>query len=133
MLDYVRIDYNAGVTEEKNKIKTAEDDPYLLSNMEKAIGLVPTIAEDGTEVYPEVIGCPVHSLGFPFYPGYPYPEYPYLDPNDPNYMPPVTGEEGDTPLIPGVPEEPSEPDTPVEDPTGGFGDADADWWGALGM
>ena len=128
VLDYVRIDYNAGVTEEKNKIKTAEDDPYLLVNMEKAIGLVPTIAEDGTEVYPEVIGCPVHSTGFPF-----NPEYPYLDPNDPNYIPPVHGGEGDTPLIPEpeVPVEPSEPDTPVEDPTGGFGDATGDWWRSL--
>ena len=114
----------------KEPLQLVTLNPYLLVNMEKAIGLVPTIAEDGTEVYPEVIGCPVHSTAFPF-----NPEYPYLDPSDPNYIPPVPGEEGDTPVIPEpeVPVEPSEPDTPLEDPTGGFGDATVDWWRSLGM
>lgn len=128
VLDYTRIDYNAGIVEEKDKIKTAEDDPYLLVNMEKAIGLIPTIAEDGTEVYPEIIGCPVHQSTLPF-----NPEYPYLDPSDPNYIPPPPGEEGELPQTPDVPVEPSEPQIPEEDPTGGFGDADGDWWRNLGI
>lgn len=106
----------------------AEDDAYLLTSMQKAIGLAPTIGEDGSESYPEVIGCPVHA-------GLPVtdpenPDDPVTDPSDPNYNPPAPSEgneggngTGDTPVTPA---EPGEPDP--NDPTGGFGDAGGDWW-----
>ena len=110
VLDYVREDYGPEIT--------AEDDAYLVSNMEKAIGLQPTIAEDGTEVYPDIIGCPVHVGGMVD------PDLPIVDPNDPNYIPPHPDEGGDvTPVDPWEPTEPEIPEEP-EDPSGGFGDID---------
>ena len=118
VLDHVRENYGANVK--------AEDDPYLLINMQKAIGLAPTVGEDGSETYPEVIGCPVHT-------GLPVedpenPDDPGVDPSDPNYNPPSPGEEGGegTGDAPVTPEEPGEPDP--TDPSGGFGDAGGDWW-----
>lgn len=113
VLNHVREEYDPNVK--------AEDDAYVLSSMEKAIGLQPTIAEDGTEVYPEVIGCPVHTTF-----ALPDPEFPYVDPNDPNNgIPPWNiGDPDDTEntdqLESGVPAEPAEPDI-----------LDDDWWNAL--
>ena len=130
VLDYIREDYGPEIV--------AEDDPYLLLNMQRAIGLLPTIAEDGTEVYPEVIGCPVHNVNS-WWPGFD-PDYdPTLDPDSPYYDP--SGGFGDagwendnpvfTPTTPGPsvsdPEIPGEP----EDPTGGFGNTGGDWWNNL--
>ena len=98
----------------------AEDEIYSVSGMEKAVGLKPTIGEDGTEVYPEVIGCPVHqkpALEWPFL------EWPeawgdpedweniITDPNDPNYDPTFGGVIPLPPQDPDdVPGEPGEPE-----------------------
>lgn len=117
VLDHVREDYGPSVK--------AEDDAYLLVSMERAIGLAPTIGEDGSESYPEVIGCPVHA-------GLPVtdpedPDDPLADPSDENYNPPVPGEEGEGGGTGGGPAAPGEPDEP-EDPSGGFGDDGGDWW-----
>lgn len=120
VLDYVRENYGPSIK--------ADDDPYLLINMQKAIGLVPTVAEDGTESYPAVIGCPVHAGAPAVDPE--NPEDPSVNPNDPNYNPPSSGEDeeggGTGTETPTTPAEPSEPDP--NDPTGGFGDAGGDWW-----
>ncbi len=116
VLNYERENYGASIK--------AEDDPYLLVNMQKAIGLLPTVGEDGSESYPAVIGCPVHA-GMPVED----PDNPGTDdPYDPNYNPPVPGEEGgNSGNNPGTtPTEPDEPDP--TDPTGGSGDAGGDWW-----
>lgn len=119
ILDYVRVDYGPKIV--------AEDDLYTRGGMEKAIGLIPTIAEDGTEVYPEVIGCPVHNTGDP--------NVGFDDPSDPNYIPPVEGEGEVTP----PPEEPVQPEVPTPPPTepseptepsGGEG-SEEDWWDDL--
>ena len=110
-LSCVREDYGPEIT--------AEDAIYSVSGMEKAMGLIPTIAEDGTEVYPEVIGCPVHqkpTLDWPFL------EWPeawgdpenwgdiITDPNDPNYDPTFGG------VIPLPPEDAEDPEGSVEGP-----------------
>ena len=119
ILDYVRVDYGPKIV--------AEDDLYTRGGMEKAIGLIPSIAEDGTEVYPEVIGCPVHNTGDP--------NVGFDDPSDPNYIPPVEGEGEVTP----PPEEPVQPEVPTPPPTepseptepsGGEG-SEEDWWDDL--
>ena len=127
VLDHVREDYGPEIT--------ADDDPYLLVNLEKA--LEPTApTEENPGGTPG--GCPVHN-GIPIVD----PEDPnaWLDPIDPNYVPPDPdapgqGEEPVTP--PTEPTEPSEPSTPTEpaepnptDPSGGFGDAGGDWWNDL--
>lgn len=100
----------------------AEDSAYTVQKMEEAIGLRPTIAEDGSEVYPDIVGCPVHVGGAVD------PDLPIVDPDDPNYIPPSSGgEEPDTPTSPAEPPSPpTEPEIPAEpeDPTGGFGDVD---------
>ena len=113
VLDYVRENYGTSIV--------AEDDAYTIQKMEQAIGLQPTIAEDGSEVYPDIVGCPVHVGGFVD------PDLPIVDPNDPNYIPPAPGNEDPytptdpveppptTPVTPTEPEVPTEP----EDPTGG--------------
>ncbi|MDO4316120.1 MAG: transglycosylase domain-containing protein, partial [Oscillospiraceae bacterium] len=119
VLDYVRENYGPGIT--------ATDDPYLLINMKKAIGLEPTVAEDGSESYPDVIGCPTHA-GLPLEDPED-PDDPAMDPSDPNYSPPDPnegGEGGGAEDNPPTPAEPGEPDP--TDPTGGFGDAGGDWW-----
>ena len=120
VLNYERVDYGASIK--------ADDDAYLLINMQRAIGLAPTINADGTESYPEVVGCSVHS-GLTV-PDLEDPDNPVVDPDDPNYNPPNPNEEGngeaegDDPPV--TPAEPDEPDP--ADPSGGFGDAGGDWW-----
>ena len=123
-LDHERVDYGSGVV--------AEDDAYLISTMEEAIGLRPTIASDGSELYPDVIGCPVHTTAQTT-----DPENPTEDPNNPEDPSNPdggnsSGESGEsggdtgttTPTDPTVPTEPTEPTDP-----GGTGD---DWWSILG-
>jgi hypothetical protein len=152
LLDCVRTDYSQYEEEGRTKDRfVTEDAPYVVSSIEKAMGLVPTIAEDGTEIYPEVIGCPVHNMGY---------IYPWLDPNDPNYIPmdpddpnyipwdpndpnyvptyPTPEDEweglGGLPNWWGEPETPNEPEEPVmDDPTGGLGDTPLDWWSEIGF
>ena len=147
---YVRLDEGAA---EGVKI-TAEDDPYVLINMQKAVGLIPEVLEDGTEVYPAQMGCPVHS-GWPTTSGgvtiYGTPD---LDPSDPNYVPPyyvdelgniVYIEEGmelpgydpygpswEIPVMPEttVPEIPETPTVDPTDPAAPSGGED-DWWNQL--
>ena len=80
-LNYTRVDYGPGIQ--------AEDDAYLISNMEKA--LLPTEESAG--------GCPIHNMFVvPTEPVFP------VDPSDPNYVPPeepVEPDEGeDTPVKP---------------------------------
>ena len=117
----------------------AEDEPYTLAGLEKAIGLRPTIAEDGTEVYPEVIGCPVHQESLPTLPDWPF-DWPeewgdpsewgniITDPNDPNYDPTFGG------VIPAPPQDPDEPETdePAE-PTEPSepSEPESNWWNDL--
>ena len=127
VLDHVREDYGPEIT--------ANDDPYLLVNLEKA--LEPT---EPTEENPEGTpgGCPVHN-GMTVVDS----EDPnaWLDPNDPNYIPPdpsSPGEGGEPVTPPTEPAEPDVPSTPTEptepeptDPSGGFGDAGGDWWNDL--
>ena len=124
VLDHVREDYGEEIT--------ADDDPYLLVNLEKA--LEPTAP---TEEHPEGTpgGCPVHN-GVPIVD----PEDPnaWLDPSNPNYFPPNPGIPGEGPVIPVEPTEPDVPTTPAEpqqpestDPSGGLGDAGGDWWDTL--
>ena len=128
-LDHERVNYGSGVV--------AEDDAYLISTMEEAIGLRPTIASDGSEVYPDVIGCPVHTTAQTT-----DPENPTEDPNNPEDPSnpdggSSSGESGEsggdtgttTPTDPTVPTEPTEPTDPGGSTTGGTGD---DWWSILG-
>lgn len=99
---------------------------FHLIEMKRAIGLEPTPTASGGETYPEVIGCPAHAGMTPVDPD--HPGGGADDPNDPNYSPSVddpSGGFGDANL----PEDPtggivipSEPPAP-EDPSGGFGDA----------
>ncbi len=127
VLDHVREDYGENIK--------ADDDPYLLVNLEKALEPVaPT--EENPEGTPG--GCPVHN-GMTVVD----PEDPNmgLDPSDPNYVPPdpnAPGEGGEPATPPTEPVEPSEPTTPTEptepdpnDPSGGFGDNGGDWWNDL--
>lgn len=129
-LDYTRADYGANIK--------AEDDAYLISSMEKAIGLAPTVSADGTEVYSAVTGCPVHTTSAPAHdepavdpeePGYD----PGLDPSNPNYTPPADTPSGDggggtvPDTRPGEPEEPTTPVTPAAPGAAGGGE----WWNGL--
>ena len=100
----------------------AEDAAYVVADMERTMGLVPTYAEDGTEIYPEFIGCTVHSAG-----GWYDEEWGWNDPRDPNYIPPLPGyeeeppeEEPEQPPVE-LPQEPAEPEMP---PAG----TEEDWW-----
>ncbi len=121
-LDYTRENYGANIK--------AEDDAYLISSMEKAIGLTPTVSADGTEVYPAVIGCPVHTTSAEA-PDGPItdpedPDYdPSLDPNSPDYVPPADDGGGGEGTVP--PSEPEEPGVPADPGTEGSGD----WWNGL--
>ena len=102
------------------------DKMFHLIEMKRAIGLEPTPTASGGETYPEVIGCPAHAGMTPVDPD--HPGGGVDDPNDPNYSPSVddpSGGFGDANL----PDDPtggivipSEPPAP-EDPSGGFGDA----------
>ncbi len=102
-LDYTRVDYGENIK--------ADDDAYLIPNMEKAV------AETG---------CPVHTtpLADPDDPG-----GEWSDPSDPNYQPPASGGDDPSGGAPDTPAEPGQPDP--NDPTGGFGDAGGDWWSNL--
>ena len=113
ILNYVRVDYGAEIF--------AEDDLYTVGGLEKAMGLVPTIAPDGTEIYPEVIGCPVHQVGGP---GIADPN----NPDDPNYIP--EGPESDTENHPVEPDLPIEPSVPVEPSVPPVG-TEEEWWDDL--
>lgn len=125
VLDYTREDYGKNIK--------ADDDPYLLVNMEKA--LEPTApTEENPMGTPG--GCPVHNGMAAVDPEDPNAG---LDSSDPNYMPPdpnVPGE-GQYPVTPPV--EPVEPTTPVTppaepaEPTPGDpgGDTGGDWWNDL--
>ena len=118
ILNYVRVDYGAEIF--------AEDDVYTVGGLEKAMGLVPTIAADGTEIYPEVIGCPVHQIGGP---GFVDPSLPN-NPSDPNYIPelPEGGNSGEThPVEPDLPIAPPVSEEPPAPPVG----TEEDWWGDL--
>ncbi|MDD5931295.1 MAG: transglycosylase domain-containing protein [Oscillospiraceae bacterium] len=109
----------------------AEDEAYTLSGMKKAIGLQPTIAGDGTETYPEVVGCPVHQKSSSIWPDWPdWPDWPSfpLDPTDPDYDPSFGGVIPVDP--PTEPTEPADPGTPQEPGSGGEGTEPegTDWW-----
>ena len=96
VLDYVREDYGESIK--------ADDDAYLLVNMQKAV---------------EETGCPVHTQAVVE----PEPEPgtdPSTDPNDPNYDP--SRGFGDENM------QPEDPTTEPEDPTGGFGDGGDTGW-----
>lgn len=124
VLDYVRADYGESIK--------ADDDPYLLVNMEKALEPQAPTAENpvGTAG-----GCPVHA-GMAVDPNEGLdpsdPNYdPALDPNSPNYDPSLNPNDPDVPPVtdPGttVPAEPQEPDPPVTDPGGGDNWVDNLW------
>ena len=114
----------------------AEDDAYLISSMEEAIGLRPTYTADGTAVYPETIGCPVHGTGAaedPENPDQPAtdpdnPDQPATDPENPSGSGDdsggTTGDGGTT--TPSEPTEPTEPTTPTDPGTGD------EWWSIIG-
>ena len=129
LLNIPRVDYGVVKTETGSYEVAAEDAAYVIVDLERKMGLQPSLDAEGMEVYPEVIGCPVHANS-----GWIEPEWPWEDPSDPNYIPPSGDYDGgnhdewqegtwvpqDTPV---VPQEPAEP-TPV-DPSVGGGD---DWW-----
>ena len=103
-LDYVREDYGEKIT--------ADDDPYLIVNLEKALE-----PQEPTPENPAGApgGCPVHTTApvVPEDPGYD----PTQDPSDPNYQPPAEGDQpsggGETePSLPPEPQEPAEPEQP---------------------
>ena len=116
-LNCERVDYGPNIV--------AEDDLFTIAGLERAAGLRPTIAEDGTEIYPEVIGCPVHQSA-PLFPQWPddwqdWVEWPeawgdpedwgniITDPSHPDYDPSFGG------LIPLPEDEPlDEPSEPAE-------------------
>ena len=96
VLDYVREDYGESIK--------ADDDAYLLVNMQKAV---------------EETGCPVHTQAAVE----PEPEPgedPTTDPNDPNYDP--SGGFGDENM------QPEEPVTEPEEPSGESGDSGETGW-----
>ena len=96
VLDYVREDYGESIK--------ADDDAYLLVNMQKAV---------------EETGCPIHTQAVVE----PEPEPgtdPSTDPNDPNYDP--SGGFGDENM------QPEEPVTEPEDPAGESGDSGETGW-----
>ena len=96
VLDYVREDYGESIK--------ADDDAYLLVNMQKAV---------------EETGCPIHTQAVVE----PEPEPgtdPTTDPNDPNYDP--SGGFGDENM------QPEEPVTEPEEPSGESGDSGETGW-----
>ena len=103
-LDYVREDYGEKIT--------ADDDPYLIVNLEKSLEpQEPTLENPAGSPG----GCPVHTTA-PVVPE--DPDYdPTQDPSDPNYQPPAEGDQpsggGETePSLPPEPQEPAEPEPP---------------------
>ena len=105
LLNIPRVDYGLEIV--------AEDAAYVIADLERTMGLVPRYAEDGTEIYPEVIGCPVHSGNYWYDPEL---DWPWNDPSDPNYIPPLPGYEEEEPPVeePQQPQQPEQP--PVEEP-----------------
>ena len=126
-LDYVREDYGESIQ--------AEDDPYLIVNMEKALE-----PQEPTEENPAGSpgGCPVHSSAGTGSeePDGEAPIDSSQDPSDPNYQPPsdsgMTAPPGNNdsseqhPTTPTAPTEPTEPSEP--EPTDPSGD---EWWNSF--
>ena len=120
-LDHIREDYGS---------VTAEDNEYLLSSAEKAMGLEPGATADGVR---PATGCPVHTTALPdpLDPLNPLdptdPNSPLQDPSNPNNQPPP-----DTGTIPpgGTtdPITPTEPLEPVTPPSGNTGEGGDEWW-----
>ncbi|WP_455581765.1 transglycosylase domain-containing protein [Dysosmobacter sp.] len=116
VLDYVREDYGETIK--------ADDDAYLLVNLQKAIEPQAPTAENPAG---SAGGCPVHGSTQTV-----DPENPGTNPENPGQTP-----EGGTPgesttpgeTTPPDPADPTAPVTPAEptDPSGGFGDS-GDWW-----
>ena len=108
-LDYVREDYGPSIV--------ADDDPYLIVNLEK------TLEESG--------GCPAHTTEIitdPEDPNGVPPEA--LDPSDPNYQPPTVPETPDTGNTTS-PQPPAEPQEPSEDSGGNPSEGSSEWWSDL--
>ena len=131
-LNHERVDYGSGVV--------AEDDAYLISSMEEAIGLRPTYTADGTAVYPETIGCPIHGTGGGTTVDPENPDQPGTDPEDPGQSAdpetpggdPSGGQTGggtNPPTDPSEPTEPTDPSTPTEPADPGTGDVS---WSIIG-
>ena len=107
----------------------AEDDAYVISSMEAAIGIGSGAGEaapgqEGTVPVPEtpaVVGCPVHRSSFqwPWEDGPADPEDPEAWPEDPNVIPGEMPEEPEGPEEGGIPVEPREPETMSE------------WWNSI--
>ena len=117
-LDYVREDYGEKIT--------ADDDPYLIVNLEKSLE-----PQEPTPENPAGSpgGCPVHTTA-PEVPEDPDQD-PTQDPSDPNYQPPAEGghpsggeQSGEGPSEPMLPAEPTEPAEPETDNGG-------DWFSGL--
>jgi penicillin-binding protein 1A len=85
-LNHERVDYGSGVV--------AEDNAYLISTLEAAVGLRATENEDGTTT--TASGCPVHGEG------YVEPEDPNGEIEDPEGNATQPGEGGDFNIINGV-------------------------------
>jgi len=105
LLNIPRVDYGLEIV--------AEDAAYVIADLERTMGLVPRYDEEGMEIYPEVIGCPVHSGNYWYDPEL---DWPWNDPSDPNYIPPWPNYEEEEPPVeePQQPQQPEQP--PVEEP-----------------
>lgn len=103
VLDFERTDYfNGGSRILATDSAKNPDSLFHLTEMKRAIGLLPTPTASGGETYPEVIGCPVHTGMTPEEPDDPAADP--TDPNDPNYNPPAddtgNGDNGGEPAEP---------------------------------
>ena len=125
LLNHVREDYGASIV--------AEDDLYTVGGQEKAMGLRPTVSQDGTEADPAVVGCPVHTTA-----GSAADTPVVIDPSDPGNAgnsgnpgqgPSYSVTEDGSIIFPGEPEAPTTPEAPTEptEPSGTQGTED--WWG----
>ena len=115
-LNHERVDYGSGVV--------AEDNAYLLSVAEAAVGAPPPAEGSEGETALPTSGCPVHTTALPENPD---PE----DPLDP-----------DVPVDPSIPQDPSDPNNPPPPDENAGGDPNAgnasggsqndDWWSIIG-
>ena len=115
-LNHERVDYGSGVV--------AEDNAYLLSVAEAAVGAPPPAEGSEGETALPTSGCPVHTTALPENPD---PE----DPLDP-----------DVPVAPSIPQDPSDPNNPPPPDENAGGDPNAgnasggsqndDWWSIIG-
>lgn len=116
VLDLEREDYFTA----EGKHIVADDESYTLRGMMRAIGLEPDLDAAGTEIYPEIIGCPIHSHQYA-------PTHPWGEPTEPT----IPDHEPDPPSVPFEPTPPStlpsepevsQPGAPSEplDPDNGF-------------